>query len=106
MTLNSDLNVGCAIPIEDDCCKRFAVPAMSGLFNRIGPTGGGGARNPDAADGGSDVTVASGPLLNEFPDELKEFAVMAGRANVAACVECAAMFPLDVPVPAAPLAVR
>lgn len=113
MTLNSDLNVGCAIPIDDDCDKRFAVePISDGLFNRIGPANSnkkkefslifctllmyqrlkdrylrGGAKNPDVADCGKDVTVASGPLLNEFPDELNEFAPIVGRANVTVGVE-------------------
>lgn len=60
MTLKSDLNVGCAIPMEDVCCKRFGVPPISvGLFNLIPTGGGGGAKKPDAADGGNDVTVAS-----------------------------------------------
>lgn len=60
MTLKSDLNVGCAIPIDGGCCKRVG-PNSGGLFNRIEPTGGGG-RNPGGADGGSDVTVASGTI--------------------------------------------
>lgn len=61
LTLKSDLNVGCAIPMEDVCCKRFGAPPISvGLFNRMPTGGGGGAKNPDAADGGNDVTVAFG----------------------------------------------
>lgn len=60
MTLKSDLNVGCAIPMEDVCCNRFGVPLISaGLLSRIPTGGGGGAKNPVAADGGNEVTVAS-----------------------------------------------
>lgn len=45
--------------MEDVCCKRFGVPLISaGLFRRIPTGGGGGAKNPDAADGGNEVTVA------------------------------------------------
>lgn len=59
LTLKSDLNVGCAIPMEDVCCKRFGVPLISaGLFRRIPTGGGGGAKNPEVADGGNEVTVA------------------------------------------------
>lgn len=60
LTLNSDLNVGWAIPIDGDCCKRFG-PISGGLFNRIGPSGGGG-RKLGGAEGGNDVTVASGGI--------------------------------------------
>lgn len=60
MTLKSDLNVGCAIPMEEVCCNRFGVPPISlGLFNLIPTGGGGGAKNPEVADGGNEVTVAS-----------------------------------------------
>lgn len=44
-TLNSDLNVGCAIPIDVDCCKRFGPPISDcGCWMRIFATGGGGGR--------------------------------------------------------------
>lgn len=44
--------------MDGDCCKRLG-PISGGLFRRIEPNGGGG-RNPGGADGGNDVTVASG----------------------------------------------
>lgn len=63
LTLNSDLNVGCPIPIDaGGCCKRFG-PISGGLeVKRIGPTDGGGMKG-GAVDGGNEVTFpASGGI--------------------------------------------
>lgn len=47
--------------MEDVCCSRFEEPPISdGLFSLMPTGGGGGAKNPEAADGGNEVTVASG----------------------------------------------
>lgn len=57
MTLKSDLNVGCPIPIDGGCDKRFE-PISCGLFViLIDPTGGGG-KKPGGAVGANDVTVS------------------------------------------------
>lgn len=46
--------------MEDVCCNRFELPPISdGLFSLMPTGGGGGARNPEADDGGNEVTVAS-----------------------------------------------
>lgn len=100
LTLKSDLNVGWAIPMEDVCCNRLGVPPISfGLFSLIPTGGGGGAKNPEAADGGNEVTVASDinwystliswQIMCIQMQNLPWCAVSAGRANVADGVEWA-----------------
>lgn len=79
MTLNSDLKVGWAIPIDGVCCIRPGAPISGGLLRRSGPTGVGGAMKLDELFAGSDVTVASAP------SEWWWFGV--GLANVADGVE-------------------